>query len=146
VLALAGANVVGVAAFALLYALAGRRLLSQGAFWVALALLFVASAVLWVRLEGRQGPRRDVLSRAGRIAAGLALPIIAAPVVVLTPLFFLLDQLPREEGMAELIGRVMFLLLTSLVLMVLVNAAGIGFMAAAALWRRWGRRPAPPVR
>jgi len=144
-LALAGANAVGVAAFGLVYTLAGKRLLSQGAFWAALVVVFVASTALWVRLEPQQGPRRDVLSRVGRIVVGLVLPIIAAPAVVLAPLFFLLEQLPREAGMADIIGRVMFLLLTSLALMVLVNAAGITFMTAEALWRRWRRRVARPV-
>lgn len=144
-LALAGTNAVAVAVFGLVYTLAGTRLLSQGAFWAALVVVFVAGTALWVRVERRQGPRRDVLSRVGCIVVALVLPIIAAPVVVLTPLFFLHDQLPREAGMADLIGRMMFLLLTSLVLMVLVNAAGIAFMTAEALLRRLRRRPAGPI-
>ena len=144
-LALAGTNAVGAVAFGLVYALAGKRLLSQGAFWAALVVVFVAATALWVRVENRQGPRRDALSRVGRMAVGLVLPVIAAPAVVLTPLFFLHDQLPREAGVADLIGRMMFLLLTSLALMVLVNVAGITFMTADALLRRWRRRPAGPI-
>ncbi len=144
-LRLAGINIVGAAAFGLAYTLAGKRLLSQSAFWAALVVVFVAGTALWVRVERAQGPRRDVLSRVGRIVAGLVLPILAAPVMVLTPLFFLHQQLPREAGVAETIGRVMFLLLTSLALMVLVNVAGIVSMAGAGLARRLRRNPARPV-
>jgi hypothetical protein len=144
-LALAGTNAVEVAMFGLVYTLAGKRLLSEGAFWAALVVVFVAGTALWVRVERWQGPRRDVLSRMGRIAVAFIVPIVAAPGVVLTPLYFLHEQLPREAGVADVIGRVMFLLLTSLTLMVLVNVAGIAFMTARALVHRRRRRPARPA-
>lgn len=144
-LALAGTNAAGVAAFGLVYTLAGTRLLSQGAFWAALVVVFVAGTALWVRVERLQGPRRDVLSRLGRIAVGLVVPVIAGPGVVLTPLYFFHEQLPPEAGLATVIGRVMFLLLTSLTLMVLANVAGMAFMTARALVHRWRRPPARPV-
>jgi len=145
VLALAGINAVGAVLFALVYALAGTRLLSQGAFWVALVVLFVAVTAVWVRGERHRGPSRDLLSRAGRIVVGLALPVIAVPGLILMPLFFLHDQLPPEARVADIIGPVMFLLLTSLALMVLANVAGVAFMAGSAFLSRLMGRPSRPI-
>ncbi len=143
-LALAGINAAGAVLFALVYALGGKRLLTQGAFWAALVVLLVALTSIWVRVERRQGPNRDVLSRAGRIAVGLFLPVIAAPGLTLMPLFFLHEQLPPEAGVADVIGPVMFLLLTSLALVVVVNVAGIAFMAGSAVVRRVRGRQSRP--
>jgi hypothetical protein len=136
VLALLAINAAAAVAFALVYAAAGTRLLTQGAFWAALVVLFVAVTAVWVRVERRQGPGRDVLRRAGRIVAGAAVAAIAVPGLVLTPLFFVHELLPREAGVADVIGPVMFLLLAALVLMILANVAGILFMATAVLYGR----------
>lgn len=97
-LALAGINALATVAFGLAYVVAGKGLLSQGAFLAALGVVFVASTALWVRGESRQGPRRDALSRLGRIVVGLVLPVVAVPGVVLTPLFFLHEQLPARPA------------------------------------------------
>jgi len=142
-LTLAGINACGAAAFGLAYLLAGARLLPRSGFWAALGVLLVACTVLWVRAERRQGPSRDVLSRLGRVVAGVVLPIIAAPTVVLMPLFFVQERLPREAGMGDIIGRVMFLLLASLALMILVNVAGVTFLTCQAIVRWWRMRSRP---
>jgi hypothetical protein len=136
VLVLGAFNALGVAVFGLIYAAAGKRLLTQSAFLAALLVFFVALTALWVRTERSRGPHRDVLSRVGRIAVGLAIAAIAVPGVVLMPLFFLHEHLPPEAGLGELLGPVMFILLASLVLVVLVNAAGIAYLTGSAALRR----------
>jgi hypothetical protein len=135
-LVLGALNAIAGAVFGLIYAAAAKRLLTQGAFLAGVAVCFVALTALWVRAERSRGPGRDVLSRAGRIGAGLLLAAIAMPGLVLMPLFFINEYVPPEAGMAEILGPVMFILLASLVLVALVNVAGIAFLAGSAVARR----------
>ncbi len=135
-LVLGAFNVVSIAVFGLIYTAAAKRLLTQGAFLAGLVVFFVGLTVLWVRTERLRGPGRDVLSRAGRIAAGLLLAGIAVPGLVLMPLFFLNEYVPPEAGVAEILGPVMFILLVSLALAALVNVVGITFLAVSTVARR----------
>jgi hypothetical protein len=135
-LVLGALNAMGVAVFGLIYAAAAKPLVTQGAFLAGLALCFVGLTVLWVRVERSRGPARDVLSRAGRIAAGLVFAAMGVPGVVLMPLFFINEYVPPEAGVAEILGPVMFILLASLALVALVNVTGIVFLAASAVVRR----------
>ena len=122
-IALAGANAVGVVLFGALYALAGARYLSQAAFLLCLALLFVLVTALWVRLEARHRPLGAV-RRLGRAAAALVAVGIATPMVVLMPLYWLDAQLPPEAGLAGTLPGIMALVLIALVLTAAANAAG----------------------
>jgi len=133
---------MGIAAFGLIYAAAAKRLLTQGAFLAGLVVCFVGLTALWVQAERSRGPARDALSRAGRIAGGLALATMAVPGVILMPLFFLNEYLPSEAGLAEMLGPVMFILLISLVLILLVNVAGVLALGVSAILGWWNRRAA----
>jgi hypothetical protein len=62
VLLLAGTNALATVAFALIYAGAGSRWLTQGAFLASLAVFFFLLTALWVHVE-RSRPARDALSR-----------------------------------------------------------------------------------
>lgn len=141
-LVLGALNAIGIATFGLIYAAAGKRMLTQGAFLAGLAVCFVTLTVLWVRAERSRGPARDVLSRAGRIGAGLILAAIAVPGVVLMPLFFINEYVPPEAGIAAILGPVMFILLTSLALVAMVNIAGVLALGASAILKWWNRRAA----
>jgi len=132
-------NAMAVVVFALIYAAGATRLLTQGAFLAGLAVCFVALTALWVRVERSRGPGRDVVSRAGRIGVGLVLAAIAVPGVVLMPLFFINEYVPPEAGISGMLGPVMFILLASLALVVLVNAAGVLALGVSAMLRRWNR-------
>ena len=122
-LALAGANVVGVVLFAALYAMAGARYVAQPTFLVCLALLFVLVTGLWVRLEARHRPL-GAIRRVGRAAAGLVVVALATPIVVLMPLYWLEGQLPPDAGVAGILPGVMALVLISLALTAAANGAG----------------------
>jgi hypothetical protein len=136
VLALAAANAVGVVLFGTLYAVAGARRLSQGAFVACLGVLFALMTALWVRTETRQHALQP-LRRVGRVVIGLVIVLLVTPAVVLMPLFWLDEQLPREVGLHDAQGSVMALLLITLVLVVLVNVAGsLVVTGRAALTRR----------
>jgi hypothetical protein len=139
-LVLGALNAMGVAVFGLIYAAAAKHLLTQGAFLASLALSFVGLTVLWVRTERSRGPARDVLSRAGRIAAGLVLAAMAVPGVILMPLFFINEYVPPEAGIAEILGPVMFILLASLALVALVNVAGVLALGVSAILTWWNCR------
>lgn len=139
-LRLAGLNAIGIATFGLIYAAAAKRMLTQGAFLAGLVVCFVGLTALWVRTERSSGPTRDVLSRAGRISAGLVLAAITVPGVVLMPLFFINEYVPPEAGVAAILGPVMFILLTSLALVALVNVAGVLALGASAMLAWWNRR------
>ena len=141
-LALGALNAVSLTVFGLIYAAAAKQLLTQGAFLASLVVFFVGLTVLWVRTERSRGPARDVLSRAGRIAAGLLLASIAVPGLVLMPLFFVNEHVPPEAGVADILGPVMFVLLASLILVALVNAAGVLALGVSAILRWWSRSPA----
>lgn len=140
--ALAAANAAGVVLFAILYAFAGARVLSQLAFIACLLLLFVLTTAVWIRIEARHR-RLDPLRRIGRIVAGLLVVVVATPAAVLAPLFWFDEQLPAEAGLRDARGGVMALVLITLVLVVLVNITGSFVVAGrAALARReTARRP-----
>lgn len=122
-LALAGANAVGVVLFAALYAIAGARYVAQPAFVVGLAILFVLVTALWTRLEARHRGL-GLLSRVGRAAAGLVMIVIGTPIVVLMPLYWLEGHLPPDAGLAGILPGVMALVLISLALTAAANGAG----------------------
>lgn len=135
-LALAGANAVGVVLFGTLYALAGAGLIAQPAFVACLIALFVALTVLWVRTEARHRTL-DAVRRFGRIAGGLLGVVLVTPVVVLAPLFWLAEQLPPDAGVHGRRGAIMALVLVALVLVALVNVAGaLAAVGRALLARR----------
>jgi hypothetical protein len=123
VLALAGANAVGVVLFGTLYALAGARVLSQLAFLACLVVVFGLVTVLWVRTEARHRTL-DPLRRLGRIVIGLLVVVIGTPAAVLTPLFWLDQQLPPEVGLNATQGGIMALVFITLMLVVVVNVVG----------------------
>ena len=131
-LVLAAANAVGVILFGALYAVAGANLMSQQAYLACLALIFGGVTVLWVRVERRH---RDVpaLSRVGRAAVALVAILVATPMFVLTPLFWIGPRLPAEVGVDRVAAALMALTLVALVLIVLVNMVGATIATAAGL-------------
>jgi hypothetical protein len=138
VLALAAANAVGVVLFGTLYLVAGTRLLSQAAFVPCLLLLFVLMIVLWIRTEARHRSL-TLLRRLGRVVVGLAGVVVLTPALVLTPLFWLDDQLPSEAGLHAVRGGIMAVVLIALGLVALVNVAGVLIVTAAAALGRGPR-------
>ena len=128
-LALAAANVVGAVLFGALYVVGGADLMSQPVFLACLLVVFVVVSTMWVRTEGRhQG--LNPLRRGGRAAGGLALAIVAIPVLVLMPLFWLDTQLPPEAGLRRLLAPIMTVTLLSLVLTALTNIIGAAVVVA----------------
>lgn len=122
-LALAAANAVGVVLFGTLYAVAGARVLSQGAFLVCLLVVFALVTALWVRTEARHrmlGP----LKRVARIVIGLVIVVVVTPTVVLAPLFWLDEQIPAEVGLHAVRGGIMAIVLITLTLLIAVNVVG----------------------
>jgi hypothetical protein len=146
-LALAAADAVGVVLFGALYAVAGAGLLPQGAFVVCLVSLFVLVSAVWLRTEARHR-RLALVRRIVLIGLGLGLAIVATPVLVLMPVFWLDQQLPAEAGLRALRGGIMALVLIALALVVFVNVAGTAVvLVRAALARRnrsRGARRQPP--
>jgi hypothetical protein len=134
-LALAGANAVGVLLFAMLYAVAGARALSQWAFLVCLATLFALVTVLWIRTEGRHRGLEPV-RRLGHAAAGLVVVLVATPPLVLMPVFWLESVLPPDNEVTPWLGPIMALVLIALALVVLTNVIGAIVIAARALAAR----------
>ena len=122
--ALAAANAASVVLFGTLYAIAGAGKLSQVAFVACLAVLFALMTTVWVRTEARHR-RLAPVRRLGRIVVGLLIVLVATPVAVLTPLFWLGDQLPVDAGLRTARGGVMALVLIALILVVFVNVVGI---------------------
>ena len=133
--ALAATNAVSVLLFGTLYAVAGAGRLSHGAFLACLGVLFALVTALWVRVEGRHRAF-EPLRRLGRVAAGLMAIVLGTPMLVLMPLFWLDTQLPPEAGLNRLLAPIMTLVLISLVLVVLVNAAGAAVAAGLAVANR----------
>jgi hypothetical protein len=120
---LAAANLLGVALFGTLYVVAGLRYMSQAAFLSCLALLFAVVTTLWLRIEA-QHQHLQPARRFGRVAAGLVAVVIAVPIAVLMPVFWLDAQLPVEAGLRSRRGAVMVVVLIALVLTLLVNVVG----------------------
>ena len=122
-LALAATNVVGAILFAALYATAGARLMSQGAFLVCLALIFLLVTALWVWVEGRHRGL-GALARIGRVAAGLVVVGFVVPMLILMPAFWLDSYLPPDTAFTRLLGPLMTIVLIALALVVVVNLVG----------------------
>ena len=138
-LALAAANVMGVALYGTIYLLAGTGRLAQAAFLVCLPLVFVLVTAVWVKTEARHRSLEPI-RRLGRAAAGLAGVVLATPVLVLMPLFWLDTQLPAEAGLRPTLGPTMAVVLIALVLAVLHNMAGAVVIAVRGIGRRLARR------
>ena len=137
-LALAGINALAAVVFASLYAAAAAYVMSQVAFLASLVVFFVALTALWVRVERSRPGARDPLSRLGRIAVGMLIVAIAVPGLGLMPLFSLQQQLPTESGLGQVIPGIMVIVLASLLLVTLVNVAGLVLLAGFALAGRRG--------
>ena len=123
-LALATTNVVGAVLFAAVYATAGARLMSQGAFVACLLVIFVLVTFLWVRVEARHR-ELGIVRRIGRVAAGLLAAVFGVPVFVLGPVFWLDTQLPSDAEFTRHLGPIMTLVLIALALIVVVNVVGV---------------------
>ena len=139
--ALAMTNAVGAVLFGALYAVAGAGALSQAGFFACLALLFALVTALWVRVEARHRAL-EPLRRVGRVAIGLAAVALAAPTLVLMPIFWLDTRLPEEAGLNRLLAPIMTLVLISLALVAMVNVVGaaVAIGASVAGRRRGARR------
>lgn len=122
-LALAATNVVGAVLFATLYAVGGKRLMSQGAFLACLVFVFGLMTALWVWVEARHRPL-GFLARVGRIAAGVVIVALLVPTVVLMPLFWLDTNLPAEAGLNAMLAPMMTIVLIALMLVGVVNVVG----------------------
>lgn len=138
-LRLTGTNAIATVAFALIYAAAGSRWLTQGAFLASLTVFFISLTALWVHVERSRSGGRDVLSRLGRGVLALVVVIIGLPALALAPLFALQEALPAEVGFADVVRPVMVLLLLALVLVVTMNAAGVAVLAVSGLRARLSR-------
>lgn len=142
---LAGANAVSVLLLGTLSYMRFSGRLGVPAFLACLVIVFVLATALWVRTE-RRHRRLEPLRRLARVAGGLLLVVVLAPMIVLTPLFWLDAQLPVEAGFQRTLGFVMAATLTALVLSVLVNAVGGVVIAVGTLARRGGGvRPGAPT-
>ena len=122
-LVLAGANAVSVVLLGTLCLLWLTGRVAAPAFVSCLVVIFVLATALWVRTE-RRHRTLEPLRRVGRVAVGLVVVLAATPMAVLTPLFWLEQQLPAEANFVSALSPVMAAVLLALVLAVLVNAAG----------------------
>jgi hypothetical protein len=138
-LVLAATNGVGVVLFGTLYALAGARRLSQGAFLTCLIVIFALVTALWVRAEARHRALHPA-RRVGRATFGLVAVIVVTPAAVLMPVFWLERVLPPEADAGGVLAPVMTLVLISLVLVVLMNLVGSAVIAGRAALRPRGER------
>ena len=139
-LALAATNVVGVVLFAALYATAGARLMPQVAFVACLLVIFVLVTTLWVRVEARHRAL-EPLRRIGRAAAALVLVMVATPIAILMPAFWLHSQLPADADFTRHLGPIMVLVLVSLALVVLANLVGSVIAGTTTLLQRRRGQP-----
>jgi hypothetical protein len=135
VLALAATNTVGLLLFATLYIMAGARYLPQQAFLACLAILVVIVTGLWVRVEARHRAL-DPVRRLGRVTGGLLIVLIAAPALLLMPVFWLESVVPPEAGLKPVLAPLMSVMLISLALTVAVNVLGVGAALSYAAVRR----------
>ena len=132
-LALAATNSLAAVLFGLIYAAAGTRWMTQGAFLVSLAVFFVATTALWVRVERSRPGDPDPISRIGRASVAVILVVLGLPALVLAPLFALQETLPPTAGFPDVIRPVMVLLLISVTFMGAVNVVGAGVLLGSAL-------------
>ena len=138
-LRLAGTNALAMVAFAMVYAAAGSRWLTQGAFLASLAVFFMSLTALWVHVERSRPGARDLLSRIGRGVLALVVVVMGVPALLLAPLFALQETLPPAAGFADVVRPVMVLLLLALVLVITMNAAGVAVLAVSGLRSRLSR-------
>lgn len=131
---LIGTDAVVALVFAALYAGAGSRWMTQGAFLAGLVVFFVASIALWLRVEQTGSGGRDVITRIGRGSFALVVTVVGLPALVLAPLLGLEAGLPPVAGFADVVRPAMVLLLISLLWTVAVNLAGGIVLAGAGLW------------
>lgn len=141
VLGLAGANAVSVLLLGTVCFLRLSGRLGGGAFVGCLAALFLLATALWVWSE-RRNRNRAALGRLVGVVGGLLIAVVLAPMVVLTPMFWLHAQLPPEAGFHQTIGLVMAAMLMALALAVLVNAVGGAVVMVGAFLAR-GRATGP---
>ena len=139
-LRLIGTDALVALVFASLYGGAGTRWMTQGAFLAGLAVFFVASIALWVRVERTGSGGRDVITRIGRGSFALVAIVVGLPALVLTPLLGLQGILPPAAGFADVDRPAMVLLLISLLWTVAVNLVGGAVLAGAGLWTALTRR------
>ncbi len=142
-LGLIGTDAVVAMVFGALYAGAGTRWMTQGAFLAGLVVFFVASIAFWMRVERSGAGGRDVITRIGRGSFALLVIVVGLPALVLAPLLGLQETLPRAAGFADVVRPAMVLLLISLLWAVVVNLTGAAVLAAAALWTALARRSRP---
>jgi hypothetical protein len=128
--ALAVTNAIGVVLFSVLYAVAGANWLPQSAFLACLVLLFGLVTAVWIGVEDRQGRGRGAVARLGRVAFGLVVVALIAPIASLMPLFWLDSWLPAEAGLKTMLAPIMTIVLIALALIALVNVVG-GILALA---------------
>jgi hypothetical protein len=130
-------NVLGAVLFAGLYALGGTAALSPRMLLALVPATLMAMTALWVWAEGR-APEVEPVRRLGRGLLALTLTVVGLPAAVLMPLFGLERELPAEAASGLHIAPTMVLLLVSLVLVGLVNAAGGVIVLTRTLTRRRG--------
>ena len=138
-LRLAGTNALAMLVFGVIYAAAGARWLTQGAFLASLTVFFISVTAFWVHVERSRPGARDVLSRIGRGVLALLIVAVGLPALVLAPLFAIQETLPADAGFADVVRPVMVLLLLALVLVVAVNIAGLVVLAVSGLTSRLRR-------
>jgi hypothetical protein len=143
-LALGLANLVGAVLFAAIYAAAGARYLSQGAFVTCLVLMFGLATTLWIRTESRHAALGFV-ARVGRAALALIAILVVVPVAALLPFFWLESALPPEAGMEGVLAPVMALVLIALALVAAMNVVGGLVQGGYAIARRLGRGAGSPA-
>src|ERR687897_963030 len=107
---MAATDAVGVVLFGALYAMARAGLIPALPFRLCLVLLFGLMTALWLRAEARHRAL-GAARRVARAALGLGLVVLAAPVVVLLPVFWVDAQLPEDAGLRPMVGGVMTILL-----------------------------------
>lgn len=142
VLVLAAVNAVSVVLLGTLCALRLSGRVGVPPFLGCLVVLFFLATMVWVRTERRHRPL-EPLRRLGRVVAGLAVVLVAAPMAVLTPLFWLHAQLPPEANFDAVLRVAMAATLMALVLAVVVNAAG-GVVIALGVFGGRGRTDGAP--
>lgn len=137
---LVGTDLLVALVFAGLYAAAGSRWITQGAFLAALVVFFVASTALWMRVERSCSVGRDAITRVGRGSFALVVVVVGLPGLVLAPLLGLETALPPGAGLADVVRPAMVLLLVALAWAAAVNVAGATVLGGQALWRALNRR------
>ena len=139
VVALAATNVVSVVLFGALYLRRVRTALAGGLPGVPRRHLRARDRSVGARRGAASDAR--VVRRLGRVVIGLAAVVLATPLAVLMPLFWLDTQLPAEAGLHRLLAPIMTLVLIALVLVVLSTWSGVSLLPvppsrAGRAWRR----------